>query len=278
MVVREPIVAAREVGVVPDVLNEAGVASGHGYDVIVDVQIADLIRTVSATAAVLLNPGDAVGVVDQLVAVHLNIRRGRHHDAGAPQPGGVPRTVALDIIVADHCVIGDLVENANPRVVHHPIPLIEGVDVVDVGPQPGPEVVMGVIVAYYEVSGLGELGAATFPAPLVAGIVVVGNLVVFNQQAIAVPAQSQLPVVMYVIANDLGTIGCLDPHAMVVSDLVVGNEPVGSIVFAAGIVASVDRPHLGRIGIFFDNQAGDRDAIHLPLESDLSYRRLDTLS
>ncbi len=123
-----------------------------------------------------------------------------------------------------------------------------------------------------------ELGATAFPSPLIAGSVVVCDLVVLDQHVVTIATHTQLTVVMDVVAGYLGAVGCLDTDAVIVSDLVVSNNPVGTIGLPAGVVAGVDGPHLRRIRILLDHQTGDGDATDLTLESDFRHRRFHSLT
>src|SRR5262245_49751778 len=117
------------------------------YDVVMDLVAGGRVRTVRARTSVLLNHDDTVtasGHVDP-VAIDLHVLGILNIDFAAPTPSaryhrtvrlrdGVKIPISDERVVADDRVVTDLVADAIIRVMDDNSVLVEGVDVVDVGP------------------------------------------------------------------------------------------------------------------------------------------------
>ncbi len=183
-------------------------------------------------------------VTGQSVAVHLDI--GRIGDLDPTRR--VRERVPLDQVVTDHGVIGDLMEDPGPVVVPHHIVLIQSVHVVSVGPQTMPVVVMNVIAADHQIHGLQELGPPRLPTHrILIQIVVESDLIVLDQNIRTATLDPDLTIVMDVVPPHHKPVTQHNPTTPVVTDLIIGNRPIGT-------TPTTDRPRLSRSHIVLDHK------------------------
>ena len=101
----------------------------------------------------------------------LDVPRRDHLDAGArrpvrPVPAG---PISPDDVVADRRVVADLVEDAAPFVVFDAVVLVDGMNVVDVGPEARAPIVMREVVPNHQPDRPDPLRSAGTPERVVAG-------------------------------------------------------------------------------------------------------------
>ena len=133
--------------------------------------------------------------------------------------------VALQRVVPDHRVVGDLVVDATPAVVADGVVLVDRLDVVDVGPETRSHIVVREVVPDDETDRVDELRAARLPVDLEAEGVVVGDLVSVDEHIDTLATDSDLPVVVHVVvANDHAVAGT-DAVTVIPANLVGPHEP-----------------------------------------------------
>src|SRR5450631_1351182 len=135
-------VASRQDGAV--VLHRAGLS---GADTVAgDADVLENMRGRRILRAVLLGLSDPVAVVGQSVVVDLDIEAAGDADPSSPEPRAGAGSIAADVVVMDCGVMADLVEDAAPSIVVHPIVIDLVVGRVDVVPDAEAVVVMDIVV------------------------------------------------------------------------------------------------------------------------------------
>ena len=219
---------------------------------------------VEAGAAVLLDAPDAIAVVGEDVAVDLDVGGGGNEDAGAPEPVAAAEAVADDGVVANDGRIANLMEDARIDVVGDVVTLDEGIEVVDVGPEAGADVIVDEVIADDEAASPNELGAAGLPFPVEAGGIVEGDLVAVDEDVVADAGDTDLAVLLDEVVEDLHPVADDEAGAVVPAEFVGLDDPVVADGLGRRVLA-VDGPVLGFVGIFFDDETAEGDEQEKPL-------------
>lgn len=259
------VVAARKDRLVTNVLGGTVSTFTHGHMVVVDVVVHIDVGPVGSRiwCAVLLEKGDPVGIVHERVVEHLDIWRSRNHDSRSPQPALFLEAVGSDVVITNGRDITDLVKDARMGVARYNIAFEQGVVAVGIGPEPGSNVVVHIVVPDYRADCAAELGAAPLPIHLKTKYPVVGDLVSLDKRVGSYHADAQLAVVKNVVVDNSRTVASLDADAMIVSDLVADDQPIATSARVTVIASGVHSAVLRRVRILFDGQSRNRDVVGL---------------
>ena len=120
-----------------------------------------------AITTILLQKHNTVAIAGRdlyMIAIDLYILRGTDQNLCAEQPRVMSVPIGEYFVVADNYVVTNFVMNAFARIGEHAIAFIERMNIADIGPQAGTDIVVHAISAYYEIGGLHQIRAARLPA------------------------------------------------------------------------------------------------------------------